>query len=68
MKNGTEETPPNGIEDDSTDSDRSRGGQEAAPEVKDRPEQNVGYDEAVKGRPLTPEEKRRATRESPLRK
>lgn len=44
----------------------SRGGQEPAPEVNDRPDQNVAYDEAVKGRPLTPEEKDRAERESPL--
>ena len=44
----------------------SRGGQEPAPEVNDRPDQNVGYDEAVKGRPLTAEERRRAERESPL--
>ena len=33
-----------------------------------RPEQNVAYDEVVKGRPLTDEERRRAERESPLRK
>ena len=44
----------------------SRGGQEPAPEVNDRPEQNVAYDEAVKGAPLTEEERRRAKRESPL--
>jgi hypothetical protein len=44
----------------------SRGGQESAPEVNDRPEQNVGYDEAVKGGPLTPEERARAEAESPL--
>lgn len=44
----------------------SRGGQEPPPEVNDRPDQNVGYDEAVKGAPLTPEERRRAERESPL--
>jgi hypothetical protein len=44
----------------------SRGGQEPPPEVQDRPEQNVGYDEAVKGAPLTPEEKARAEAESPL--
>jgi hypothetical protein len=44
----------------------SRGGHEPPPDVNDRPDQNVGYDEAVKGRPLTAEEKRRAERESPL--
>jgi hypothetical protein len=44
----------------------SRGGQEPPPEVNDTPEQNVGYDEAAKGRPLTPEERERAERESPL--
>lgn len=44
----------------------SRGGQEPPPEVNDRPDQNVAYDEIVKGRPLTPEERARAERESPL--
>jgi hypothetical protein len=44
----------------------SRGGQEPAPEVNDRPDQNVAYDEVVKGAPLTPEERKRAERESPL--
>ena len=44
----------------------SRGGNEPAPEANDRPEQNVGYDEAVKGRPLTEEERQRAEKESPL--
>ena len=44
----------------------SRGGQEPPPEVNDRPEQNIAYDEAVKGRPLTAEERERAKRESPL--
>jgi hypothetical protein len=44
----------------------SRGGQELPAEVQDRPEQNVGYDEAVKGAPLTPEEKERAEEESPV--
>ena len=44
----------------------SRGGNEPPPEVNDRPDQNVGYDEAVKGAPLTPEERDRAERESPL--
>jgi hypothetical protein len=44
----------------------SRGGNEPPPEVNDRPEQNVAYDEAVKGRPLTAEERNRAKKESPL--
>lgn len=44
----------------------SRGGQEPPPEVNDRPEQNIAYDEAVKGAPLTAEERERAKRGSPL--
>jgi len=44
----------------------SRGGQEPPPEVNDRPEQNVAYDEVVKGAPLSPEERSGAERESPL--
>ena len=44
----------------------SRGGNEPPPEMNDGPEQNIGYDEAVKGRPLTAEERDRAKRESPL--
>lgn len=44
----------------------SRGGNEPPPEVNDRPEQNLGYDEAVKGSPLSDEERDRAKRESPL--
>ena len=44
----------------------SRGGNEPPPEVNDRPDQNIGYDEAVKGAPLTAEERERAKRESPL--
>jgi hypothetical protein len=44
----------------------SRGGNEPPAEKNDRPEQNIGYDEAVKGRPLTAEERERAKRESPL--
>ena len=44
----------------------SRGGHEPPPEVNDRPDQNVAYDEVVKGRPLTDEERLRAERESPL--
>jgi hypothetical protein len=46
----------------------SRGGNEPPARMNDRPEQNAGYDEAVKGRPLTEEERRRAERESPLAK
>jgi hypothetical protein len=44
----------------------SRGGNEPPPEVNDRPEQNVAYDEVVKGGPLSAEERDRAKRESPL--
>jgi len=44
----------------------SRGGNEPPAEMNDRPEQNIGYDEAVKGLPLTAEERERAKRESPL--
>ena len=44
----------------------SRGGHEPPPEVNDTPEQNIGYDEAVKGAPLTAEEREHAKRESPL--
>ena len=44
----------------------SRGGNEPPAEMNDRPEQNIGYDEAVNGRPLTAEERNRAKRESPL--
>lgn len=44
----------------------SRGGNEPPAEVNDRPEQNVAYDEVVKGAPLTEEERRRAELESPL--
>ena len=36
------------------------GGQEPPEEAQDRPEQNVGYDEAVKGAPLTPDERRKS--------
>lgn len=46
----------------------SRGGQEPPPDVNDRPDQNVAYDEVVKGARLTAEEKERAMRESPLTK
>jgi len=44
----------------------SRGGNEPPPHANDRPEQNVAYDEVVKGRPLTEEERSRAEAESPL--
>ena len=44
----------------------SRGGNEPPANLNDRPEQNIGYDEAVKGGPLTAEERDRAKRESPL--
>lgn len=44
----------------------SRGGNEPPPDVNDRPEQNIGYDEAAKGRPLSNAERERAKRESPL--
>ena len=44
----------------------SRGGQEPPADKNDRPEQNVAYDEVVKGRRLTEEERRRAERESPI--
>lgn len=46
----------------------SRGGQEPPPEANDRPDQNVAYDEVVKGAPLTADEKALAERESPLSK
>ena len=48
--------------------ERTRGGHEPAPDVNARPDQNVAYDEAVKGGPLTDDERRRAERESPLSK
>ena len=44
----------------------SRGGNEPPAEMNDRPEQNIGYDEAAKGRKLTAEEREHAKRESPL--
>ena len=47
------------------DDDHSAGSGPSA-EASERPEQNVGYDEAVKGAPLTPDERRRAEAESPL--
>ncbi len=51
---------------DSVTKEFSRGGQEPPPEANDRPDQNVAYDEVVKGRPLTDEERNRAEQESPL--
>jgi hypothetical protein len=53
-------------DDTSVTRESTRGGQEPAPENNDRPDQNVAYDEAVKGAPLTEEERQRAERESPL--
>jgi hypothetical protein len=53
-------------EDPPVTRESSRGGKEPPAEVNDRPEQNVAYDEVVKGRPLSPEERERAKRESPL--
>lgn len=55
-------------DDDLVTKESTRGGLEPAPEENDRPDQNVAYDEAVKGAPLTDEERRRAERESPLSK
>lgn len=43
-----------------------RGGQAPPPEVRDRPEQNIGYDEAAKGAPLTRDEREDAIADSPL--
>jgi hypothetical protein len=43
-----------------------RGGHAPAPEVRERPEQNIGYDEAVKGEPLTDDERQEAIADSPL--
>lgn len=45
----------------------SRGGNEPPPDVNDRPEQNVAYDEVVKGAPLSAEERDRLSRRSPIR-
>ncbi len=44
----------------------NRGGHQPPAEVTDRPEQNVGYDEAVKGAPLNADEKRRSQDDSPV--
>lgn len=43
-----------------------RGGHALPATEKDRPEQNIGYDEAVKGAPLDPDEKQEAVDDSPL--
>jgi hypothetical protein len=59
-------TPRDGDQDVPVTKESSRGGHEPAPEINDRPDQNVAYDEAVKGRPLTDEERARAEKESPL--
>lgn len=49
-----------------TKDDSSAAGSGPSAEASERPEQNVGYDEAVKGAPLTDEERQRAAAESPL--
>ena len=46
--------------------ERERGGNEPPPDVNDRPDQNVAYDEVVKDRPLTDAERSHAEQESPL--
>ncbi len=43
-----------------------RGGQAPPAAEKDTPEQNIGYDEAVKGAPLDAAERREAVADSPL--
>lgn len=63
----TKQTPAFDIDDEaSVIRETTRGGQEPPPEQNDRPDQNVAYDEAVKGAPLTDEERARAEHESPL--
>ena len=52
--------------DDTVIRESTRGGLEPPPDKNDRPDQNVAYDEVVKGAPLTDEERRRAEAESPL--
>lgn len=44
----------------------SHGGNEPAPALNDRPEQNIADDEAVHGRPLTAEQRDRAIKEGPV--
>lgn len=53
-------------EDPPVTRESSRGGHEPPADVNDRPDQNIAYDEVVKGRPLSAEERERAKRESPL--
>jgi hypothetical protein len=53
-------------QDPTLDDFAQHGGQEPPDEVQDRPEQNVGYDDAVKGGPLTPDERRQSEEDSPL--
>jgi hypothetical protein len=43
----------------------SRGGNEPPADMNDRPDQNIGYDEAATGRALTAEDRERANRERP---
>ena len=52
--------------DNERDPFKKHGGQEPPDELQDRPEQNVGYDEAVKGAPLTPRERTQSEDESPI--
>ncbi len=60
-------TPPDAKDDEiPVTKESSRGGHEPPPEVNDRPDQNVAYDEVAKGRPLTDDERTRAEKESPL--
>lgn len=44
----------------------TRGGQAPPASKRDRPEQNLGYDEVVKGAPLDAEERQEAVADSPL--
>ena len=67
MAEPTKPTDPDDDDETPVTRESSRGGQEPPPEKNDRPDQNVAYDEAVKGAPLTEEERRRAERESPLK-
>jgi hypothetical protein len=50
-----------------TSDDPKAAGSGPSAEASERPEQNIGYDEAVKGAPLSDEERQRAAAESPLR-
>jgi hypothetical protein len=49
-----------------TSDDPKAAGSGPSAEASERPEQNIGYDEAVKGAPLSDEERQRAAAESPL--